>query len=50
VIADLGSGMNYKKKGLKRLLEAILAGEVAQCGDHPQGQAVRLGAELDFRI
>ncbi|ADN64209.1 hypothetical protein XFLM_11780 [Xylella fastidiosa subsp. fastidiosa GB514] len=24
VIADLGSGMNYHKKGLKRLLDAII--------------------------
>jgi hypothetical protein len=25
VVADLGSGMNYRKKGLKRLLPGILA-------------------------
>ena len=27
IVADLGSGMNYHKKGLKRLLDAILEGE-----------------------
>ena len=30
VIADLGSGMNYQKKGLKRLLEAIIEGEIGR--------------------
>jgi predicted site-specific integrase-resolvase len=33
VIADLGSGMNYHKKGLRRLLEAIVDGQIAH---HPQ--------------
>ncbi|SHF53747.1 DNA binding domain-containing protein, excisionase family, partial [Acidocella aminolytica 101 = DSM 11237] len=28
VVADLGSGMNYNKKGLKRLLSAIIDGSV----------------------
>jgi predicted site-specific integrase-resolvase len=28
VVADLGSGMNYQKKGLKRLLSGILDGQV----------------------
>jgi putative resolvase len=30
VIADLGSGMDYHKKGLKRLLNMILADEVGR--------------------
>lgn len=30
VIADLGSGMNYHKKGLERLLEAIIDGQVGR--------------------
>jgi putative resolvase len=30
VIADLGSGMNYHKKGLKRMLDAIIAGQVGR--------------------
>jgi predicted site-specific integrase-resolvase len=30
VIADLGSGMNYHKKSLRRLLSAILSGVVGQ--------------------
>src|ERR1035438_479872 len=30
VVADLGSGMNYHKKGLKRLLGDILSGRVGR--------------------
>ena len=30
VIADLGSGMNYNKKGLKRLLDEIIEGRVGR--------------------
>lgn len=35
VITDLGSGMNYAKPGLRRLLKAILTGEVQRLyGSH----------------
>ena len=30
IISDLGSGMNYHKKGLKKLLEAILDGQTGR--------------------
>ena len=30
VIADLGSGMNYNKKGLKRLLDAVIDGQIGR--------------------
>jgi predicted site-specific integrase-resolvase len=30
VVADLSSGMNYNKKGLKRLLEEIIDGQVGR--------------------
>lgn len=36
VIRDLGSGMNYRKKGLNKLLAAILDGDVAPESNHPQ--------------
>lgn len=41
VIADLGSGINYRKKVLKRLLEAIIAGQVGR---------LRFRAELIFSL
>lgn len=50
VITDLGSGMNYHKKGLKRLLEAILAGQVGRLVLVHKDRLLRFGAELVFAI
>src|SRR5262245_57925520 len=50
VIADLGSGMNYHKKGLKRLLAGILAGEVGRLVIAHKDRLLRFGAELVFAI
>ena len=50
VIADLGSGMNYHKKGLKRLLEAVLAGNVGRLVLTHKDRLLRFGAELVFAI
>ncbi|WP_155850525.1 IS607 family transposase [Chthonomonas calidirosea] len=50
VIADLGSGMNYPKKGLKRLLAAILRGEVGRLVITHKDRLLRFGAELVFAI
>ncbi len=50
VIADLGSGMNYHKKGLKRLLNMILAGEVGRLVITHNDRLLRFGAELVFAI
>lgn len=50
VISDLGSGMNYHKKGLKRLLEAILEGQVGRLVISHKDRLLRFGAELVFAI
>ena len=50
VIADLGSGMNYHKKGLKRLLDDVLAGNVGRLVLTHQDRLLRFGAELVFAI
>jgi excisionase family DNA binding protein len=50
VIQDLGSGVNYRKKGLKRLLEAILAGTVGRLVLTHRDRLLRFGAELVFSI
>jgi predicted site-specific integrase-resolvase len=50
VIADLGSGMNYHKKGLERLLDAILRGEVWRLVITHKDRLLRFGAELVFAI
>lgn len=50
VIADLGSGMNYQKRGLKRLLDDILEDRVGRLVITHKDRLLRFGAELVFAI
>jgi len=50
VIAELGSGMNYHKKGLKRLLDGIVEGEVGRLVLTHKDRLLRFGAELVFTL
>lgn len=50
VMADLGSGMNYHKKGLKRLLDAIIDGQIGRLVITHKDRLLRFGAELVFAI
>ena len=50
VIQDLGSGMNYYKKGLTRLLNMILDGQVGRLVITRKDRLLRFGAELVFAI
>jgi excisionase family DNA binding protein len=50
VIADLGSGMNYQKKGLKKLLDDVLADKVGRLVLTHKDRLLRFGAELVFAI
>ena len=50
LIADLGSGMNYYKKGLKRLLNSILTHKVERLVITHKDRLLRFGAELVFSI
>jgi putative resolvase len=50
VIADLGSGMNYGKKGLRLLLGAIIDGQIGRLVITHKDRLLRLGAELVFAI
>jgi predicted site-specific integrase-resolvase len=50
VISDLGSGLNYRKKGLQRLLHEILRGRVARLVLVTKDRLLRFGSELLFRI
>jgi excisionase family DNA binding protein len=50
VIADLGSGMNYHKKGLKRLLKDIIGGMVGRLVITHKDRLLRFGAELVFAL
>jgi predicted site-specific integrase-resolvase len=50
LISDLGSGMNYHKKGLKHLLDEILEGNVLHLVITHKDRLLRFGAELVFAI
>ena len=50
VVADLGSGMNDHKKGLKRLLHDILADRIGRLVITHKDRLLRFGAELVFAI
>lgn len=50
VIQDLGSGMNYYKKGLTKLLNLILEGKVKRLVLTHKDRLLRFGAELVFSI
>ncbi|EAH6153446.1 IS607-like element ISChh1 family transposase, partial [Campylobacter jejuni] len=47
---DLGSGMNYYKKGLTKLLNQILDGKVKRLVLTHKDRLLRFGAELVFAI
>ena len=50
IVLDLGSGMNYNKKGLKRLINSILMGEIGRLVITHKDRLLRFGAELIFSI
>jgi predicted site-specific integrase-resolvase len=50
VISDLGSGMNYKKKGLRKLMGMLYRGEVGRLVVMRQDRLLRFGAELIFEM
>jgi putative resolvase len=49
-IQDLGSGLNYKKKGLQQLLKRLLKGDVRRLVLTHKDRLLRFGAELVFAI
>lgn len=50
VVTDRGSGVNYHNKGLRRLLDAIIAGQVERLVLTHKDRLLRLGAELVFAV
>ena len=50
LITDLGSGMNYYKKGLTNLINQILHDEVKRLVITHKDRLLRFGAELIFSI
>lgn len=50
IIKDLGSGMNYRKKGLKKLLDDILNNQIGRLVLTHKDRLLRFGAELVFAL
>lgn len=50
LISDLGSGMNYRKKGLKSLMDQIINGQVERLVLTHKDRLLRFGAELIFSL
>ena len=50
IVSDLGSGMNYNKKGLQKLLNGILDDSVGRLVITHKDRLLRFGAELIFSI
>ncbi len=50
IISDLGSGMNYNKRGLKNLLNKILNNEISRLVLTHKDRLLRFGAELVFAL
>ena len=50
IIADLGSGMNYKKKGLVRLIKLLCSSQVDRLVITNKDRLLRFGSELIFTL
>ena len=50
VIKDIGSGINYKKKGLHKLLRLLIEGKIRRLVVTNKDRLLRFGAELVFSI
>lgn len=50
VIRDLGSGMNYRKQGLQRLLEMVLRKQMRRLVLTHKDRLLRFGSELVFAL
>lgn len=50
IISDLGSGMNYKKKGLIRLIKLICSNQIDRLVITHKDRLLRFGSELIFSL
>lgn len=50
VVKDLGSGMNYNKRGLQNLLEQIMNGQIGRLVLTHKDRLLRFGTELVFSL
>jgi putative resolvase len=50
IVSDLGSGMNYHKKGLRRLIDSVIDNNIGRLVLTHKDRLLRFGAELVFAI
>ena len=50
VLDDLGSGLNYKKRGLKKLIREIISGRVSRIVLTHKDRLLRFGSEIIFYL
>ena len=50
VIEDVGSGLNYQKKGLRQLITRICSGEIERLVITHKDRLLRFGSELVFSL
>ena len=50
IVMDMGSGLNYRKKGLQRILNEILHGRISRLVIVTKDWLLRFGSELLFQI
>jgi predicted site-specific integrase-resolvase len=50
ILSDLGSGMNYRKKGLKKLLNSILEKKIKRLVLTHKDRLLRFGSEIIFSL
>ena len=50
LISDLGSGLNYRKTGLKKLIRMIVLGQISRLVLTHKDRLLRLGSELLFEL
>ena len=50
IIEDLGSGLNYRKRGLRQLIKQICSGEVKRLVLSHKDRLLRFGSELVFTL
>jgi len=50
IMEDMGSGLNYRKRGLRRLIKRICSGEVGRLVLTHKDRLLRFGADLVFML
>lgn len=50
IIKDIGSGINYKKRGIKKLIKEIVVGKIGKIIISYQDRLLRFGSEILFQL